>query len=350
VVGFPRRMTRSHPSLQRHLLTRSDFARLQVPAADVLAWLADGSLDQIGALPGAGIGDPVFTVTSEALRERLESLLRAAGRRDVVLAPREVRTFLLRTLVDDRPAAASGGAAGEGPGVAPAMPADLADVLHDVLQAIERDGIPVMQAIAAGVADDGHPAVAVPAPPGDATVLVAAGGDEAAGPAPRSAADGAGEEDCFDADHLEAALAALDGGGDAPGAGAHDEARADARTARPSLAPEPGAAATVAVEAHAASAAVPATQPADAPNAAARPPMAPADTLAAQSGTPARERTRRPSRGCRRSRRPTRRPRRRPWRCRRSRRAPGEARRRCRRSRRSTPRSRGRRTIPPEPP
>jgi hypothetical protein len=89
-------MTRPDSPLQRHLLTRSDLARMAVPAAVILAWLADGALEPVGILGDDTDGDPVFTVNSPELRREL--LLRLAGidKTAVVLTPMRVRSFLVR--------------------------------------------------------------------------------------------------------------------------------------------------------------------------------------------------------------------------------------------------------------
>jgi hypothetical protein len=90
-------MTRSTTSLHRHLLTRSDLALLEVPAGDVLAWLADGAIEQIGDL--AAPGEPVFMVPSSELRRHLASRLAEIGKPTVVLTPLRVRSFLMRALL-----------------------------------------------------------------------------------------------------------------------------------------------------------------------------------------------------------------------------------------------------------
>lgn len=97
-------MTRTKPSLQRHLLTRSDLARLEVPAGEVTSWLANGWLEQIGELPDGEAGDDVFTVPAEPLRQELQQRLQEMGKTPVVLDPLRVRTFLHRAMLA-RPAA-----------------------------------------------------------------------------------------------------------------------------------------------------------------------------------------------------------------------------------------------------
>ncbi len=96
----------AHPSLTqlgKHLLTRSDLARLSVPAARILSWLANGWLDQIGALPdGRSGGDPVFTVQTRELRHELASRLATIGKTSVVFTPLRVRSLLLRAMLSER--------------------------------------------------------------------------------------------------------------------------------------------------------------------------------------------------------------------------------------------------------
>ena len=89
-------MTRPDSPLHQHLLTRSDLARMAVPAAQILTWLAAGALDQVGALGDERDGDPVFTVTDTRLRADLLPRLLAIGKPAVVLTPLRVRSFLLR--------------------------------------------------------------------------------------------------------------------------------------------------------------------------------------------------------------------------------------------------------------
>lgn len=98
-------MTRSSPSFHRHLLTRSDLARLQVPAGELLAWLTSGALEQLPEQASGSADDPVFAVPSPELRARLASWLAANGKPSVVLSPERVRP-LLRTLLARAPVAA----------------------------------------------------------------------------------------------------------------------------------------------------------------------------------------------------------------------------------------------------
>lgn len=93
-------MNRPHPSLSQHLLTRSDLAQLEIPAARILHWLSKGWLEQIAAIPvAAGPPNPVFAVLEGALREELASRLVELGKSEVVFSPLRVRSVLLRNLI-----------------------------------------------------------------------------------------------------------------------------------------------------------------------------------------------------------------------------------------------------------
>jgi hypothetical protein len=93
-------MNRPHPSLSQHLLTRSDLAQLEIPAARILHWLSKGWLEQIAAIPvAAGPPNPVFAVLDGALREELASRLVELGKSEVVFSPLRVRSVLLRNLI-----------------------------------------------------------------------------------------------------------------------------------------------------------------------------------------------------------------------------------------------------------
>ncbi|HEX5054608.1 MAG TPA: hypothetical protein VFZ65_22720 [Planctomycetota bacterium] len=93
-------MTRPTYSLLQHLLTRSDLARLEVPAATILSWLANAWLEQVGRIPDDEIlGDPVFTVLDASLRQELAARLATIGKPAVVLTPLRVRSFLMRAML-----------------------------------------------------------------------------------------------------------------------------------------------------------------------------------------------------------------------------------------------------------
>lgn len=84
-------------SLSRHLLKRSDLDQLGVPTEQVVRWLANGWLEQIGTLPiDDPQGDVVFAVADPDLREDLTRQLQALGRAEVVVSPTRARSLLLR--------------------------------------------------------------------------------------------------------------------------------------------------------------------------------------------------------------------------------------------------------------
>lgn len=70
------RFDRSAPTVNPpdlHLITRSQLAQLRVAPATVVAWLADGSLEQVGAMPDAtSSGDAVYSVLSPKLLQELQ--------------------------------------------------------------------------------------------------------------------------------------------------------------------------------------------------------------------------------------------------------------------------------------
>jgi len=86
----------------RHLLTRTDLARLEVPDERVDEWLAAGSLEQVGALPAEGGAEPVFAVHAVDLRAELHELLVALGKANAALGPVQARSQLLRVLLAER--------------------------------------------------------------------------------------------------------------------------------------------------------------------------------------------------------------------------------------------------------
>ncbi|MDO8349219.1 MAG: hypothetical protein Q7T30_03210 [Planctomycetota bacterium] len=101
-------MTRSAPAPSQHLLTRADLARLEIPAGSILAWLADGWLDQVGSLPGIdGRCDPVFAVLSRDLRLDLAARLASIGKDAIVFSSARVRSVLLRAMMSSAPAPAA---------------------------------------------------------------------------------------------------------------------------------------------------------------------------------------------------------------------------------------------------
>jgi hypothetical protein len=222
-------MSRSHPPLQQHLLTRSDLARLGVPAGDILAWLARGAIEQVGTLTGDRGDDPVFTAAPE-LRADLSARLASIGKTAVVLSPMRVRSFLLRALLQRKTAD------DELPSVGAVTPAealaehlattDLAQVLHEAAAELEADVEHVLRiaedesrleasiGVAAGETAAQHNEQAGAA--GGDTSADESGRDEAGdGATWREQDDEAGDEEgedeaCFDVDDLASALGEWD--------------------------------------------------------------------------------------------------------------------------------------------
>lgn len=138
-------MSRSHPPLQQHLLTRSDLARLGVPAGDILAWLARGAIEQVGTLAGDHGDDPVFTAAPE-LRADLTARLASIGKAAVVLSPLRVRSFLLRALLQRQTTGIEQPSSGVVDAMTPTdalaehlAATDLAQVLHEAAAELEAD-------------------------------------------------------------------------------------------------------------------------------------------------------------------------------------------------------------------
>jgi hypothetical protein len=186
-------MTRAKPSLQPHLLTRSDLELLQVPAADVSAWLASGSLEAIGALPddSATGGDPVFAVTANALRQDLALRLLEIDKSVVVMTPPRVRSLLQR-FADSAHARAD--AAHE-------------EALAAVVAEVQADVGELMQ-------------FAAPEPPAGVGAF-----EEHEEHEEREQVDAEDDGDsCFDAGDLERALDALEPPGEPPGAAPSEDA------------------------------------------------------------------------------------------------------------------------------
>ncbi|MBK8099183.1 MAG: hypothetical protein IPK26_18905 [Planctomycetes bacterium] len=96
-------MSRPTDELRRRLLTRSDLARLSIPASKVPSWLSRGALDLVGNYVAAGSPeDPVFAVLAADVRQELAAGLQAMGRDRVVFAPLRARSLLLRALLTER--------------------------------------------------------------------------------------------------------------------------------------------------------------------------------------------------------------------------------------------------------
>lgn len=148
-------MNRPHPSLAQHLLTRSDLAQLEIPAARVVHWLSKGWLEQVAALPVEhGVPDPVFAVLDDTLRDELSSRLVELGKAEVVFSPLRVRSVLLRSLVQAN--GDSGSVQDLAPGMLVQPPADpLLDALTDPWLA------QTLELAAVGLANEAQRAVAL---------------------------------------------------------------------------------------------------------------------------------------------------------------------------------------------
>ncbi|MBL8755905.1 MAG: hypothetical protein JNK15_21600 [Planctomycetes bacterium] len=212
-------MTRSTTSLHRHLLTRSDLAHLQVPAGDVLTWLAEGMIEQVGELSA---DDPVFMVPSAELRRQLTPRLAAIGKSTVVLTPLRVRSLLMRALLaNDAPAATSDqdvAANTDDIALVTALQSAAAEIEADVevmlRLAAEEARLEQLEQVEAAADTDSTAGPAAtaqePALPSDGEPASAA--EE---PAPESTlaaepdADPLEDEECFEFDDLTSALDAL---------------------------------------------------------------------------------------------------------------------------------------------
>jgi hypothetical protein len=304
-------MSRSQPSLQQHLLTRSDLARLGIPAGDILVWLANGWLEQVGTLPNGATTDPVFTV-GDALRPRLASQLATIGKPTVVLSPLGVRSFLLRAMLGvapDAPVTMAADSLAQPAAATPALPAahaaltehlgqtDLAEVLHEAAEAVEADVEQLLRLAAEAArheASEGEGAPAAEPRATQAAPEVAAAAAEATAaadavveePASQALASTLGTEDqdpnaavaeldeeaCFDVDDLASLLDELAPGPSLDGAAAAG-AEAPPESAAPAVlppSPVPTDEAPVAV------AAPPADEPQEAAATTGVPPPAPA--------------------------------------------------------------------------
>ncbi|GAB4135938.1 MAG: hypothetical protein Fur0037_00030 [Planctomycetota bacterium] len=83
------------------LLTRSDFASLDIPVAKLCAWIAEGWIEQIGTAPteDGSLGEPVYTIVSRRLREELLPRLEELGRAEAAASPIRARSQLLRLML-----------------------------------------------------------------------------------------------------------------------------------------------------------------------------------------------------------------------------------------------------------
>lgn len=172
-------MSRPVDDIRRRLLTRSDLARLEVPASKVLSWLSRGAIDLVGNFTAPdGAGDPVFAVLADDVRAELAAGLSTSGRDRVVFAPLRARSLLLRALLAER-------------GIA--VPAEIDDVLvadPPALGLAAEAGL-AQQLLAAGLeqvlvaAEDLEQEVAA--------VIELARREQTADPAPTAPAEGADE-------------------------------------------------------------------------------------------------------------------------------------------------------------
>lgn len=217
-------MSRSHPPLQQHLLTRSDLARLGVPAGDILAWLARGAIEQVGTLAGDGGDDPVFTAAPE-LRAELSTRLASIGKSAVVMSPLRVRSFLLRALMN-RPASAETTTAEVEPNPTALSPSealaehlattDLAQVLHEAATELEADVEHVLRIaeeearLEASVGVAAADAVPAPAESGNGEFADAEPKDTEPSAELADGDEADEDEACFDVDDLASALGEWD--------------------------------------------------------------------------------------------------------------------------------------------
>jgi len=217
-------MSRSHPPLQQHLLTRSDLARLGVPAGDILAWLARGAIEQVGTLAGDGGDDPVFTAAPE-LRADLSARLASIGKSAVVMSPLRVRSFLLRALMN-RPASAETTTAEVEPNPTALSPSealaehlattDLAQVLHEAATELEADVEHVLRIaeeearLEASVGVAAADAVPAPAESGNGEFADAEPKDTEPSAELADGDEADADEACFDVDDLASALGEWD--------------------------------------------------------------------------------------------------------------------------------------------
>lgn len=125
-----------------------------VPAGEILGWLAEGDIEQVGALAGSHGEDPVFTVAPR-LRDALSDRLARIGKTAVVLSPLRVRSFLLRSLMhgahpplDTGTALPTQPTTSEVPIEALAqhlLTTDLAQVLHEAAADLDTDVAAMLQ-------------------------------------------------------------------------------------------------------------------------------------------------------------------------------------------------------------
>lgn len=192
---------------------------MAVPAAEVLAWLASGALEQVGTLPPEDDrGEPVFTVSTPELQRELTTRLGRIGKSAVVLTPLHVRSFLIRTMLRAQPAAPVNGDDAIADGTE--LQRVLLDAAHEVLADIE-----VMQHLAAEEAQ--LEAAELARQQQEATALANA---ELADPVEPADEEEGMDGDVFDFDDLAQALDHLDGTSSKPAAAASaPDAEADSQ-------------------------------------------------------------------------------------------------------------------------
>lgn len=125
-----------------------------VPAGEILGWLAEGDIEQVGALTGSHGEDPVFTVAPR-LRDALADRLARIGKTAVVLSPLRVRSFLLRSLLHGAHPPLGPGTDQPTTPVTSEVPAealaqhllttDLAQVLHEAAADLDADVAAMLQ-------------------------------------------------------------------------------------------------------------------------------------------------------------------------------------------------------------
>lgn len=189
-----------------------------VPAGEILGWLAEGDIEQVGALSGDHGDDPVFTVAPR-LRDALSERLARIGKTAVVLSPLRVRSFLLRSLLHgahppldpgtDLPTAT---VTSEVPAEALAhhlLTTDLAQVLHEAATDLDADVAAMLQlAQEEAQLELAKTAAASSQPDADPPPLVGAPWTDDEAPVEA--------EECFDVDDLSELLDDLDGVDDEP--------------------------------------------------------------------------------------------------------------------------------------
>lgn len=191
---------------------------MAVPAAEVLAWLASGALEQVGTLPPEDDrGEPVFTVSTPELQRELTTRLGRIGKSAVVLTPLHVRSFLIRTMLRAQPAAPVNGDEAIADGTE--LQRVLLDAAHEVLADIE-----VMQHLAAEEAQ--LEAAELARQQQEVTALANA---ELANPVEPADEEAGMDGDVFDFDDLAQALDHLDGTPSKPAAASAPNGVADAQ-------------------------------------------------------------------------------------------------------------------------